>query len=105
METGERINALKRLLGKLRQSIVEELTGKIKASERSTLEYFQSLGCQLTDRFGKVESRLGEVETGLQKVESRLGKVETRLANVEADTKEIKETVSRIEAKLDGLDR
>ena len=133
METGEEINTMKRMLGQFRKTVMEEATRKIKASERSTEEYFRSLGCALTKRFdgidsrlgevdsrlgevdsrlgevdsrlGEVDSRLGEVDSRLGEVDSRLGEVDSRLGEVEADTKEIKETINRMETKLDGLDR
>ena len=88
MATGEGLNALKQLLGQYRETIMEEVNGRIAANgqaiERSMHEYFSSLGCVLDKRFGDVEALLGKVE---------------------ADTKEIKKAVSRMETKLDGLDR
>ena len=86
-ETPMKLNDPMRLLRKLREHIVNELTGKIDNVSRETGEYFQSLGKVLTKRFDGVDRRFDGIDN--------------RLDGVESYTKEMKETLSRIEAKLD----
>ena len=91
---------LNTILGKWKRRIMEEVAGKISRQAKSQDEYDQSLGRKL-DRFSnKVEQSFKNVARSFDKVNSRLDNMDTRLGNIEADTKDIKETLSRMEAKL-----
>ena len=81
------LNTLMRLQGKLRKSIMDELTGRISRQAKLQDEYDQSLGRKLDKHFAKVAEEFGKVNSRLDKVDSRLGGIE--------------ESLSRIEAKLD----
>ena len=85
---------LNTILSKWKRGIMEEVGGKISRQSKLQHEYDQSLGRKLDKYFCKVAVEF-------DKVNSRLDKVDSRLGNVETDVKEIKETLSRIEGKLD----